>query len=889
MSQNVVLYGNITLSQISHFVVEICGKDALISLGSTTDAEVNDCYKEKGSFLKFRYTDRYSFFGRISSFFSASEKEFSIPLFDKTIIRSFDGDSYENIKISVPHHFYFHIILWHYLVSITSFRPFENTQNNLSKKILSGCLLSKPDSYIPDYISILSLLRYDTILEDYITKYPMNYEDLYKSASKFLEDEKDPFLHIKKSVQKCRKENSNPTWKVFYALVKSISETDTMYSSELIDLYFYNNFQNALQYISIQKSDWQELVDFCKSYNFQNVPLFCSRFVNEKSLENIKIYTNILDSIINDKTPTAITQFYNVQVKYGTELSHSLNFWATWFWARDFVFKYLNTGDLNQLKDAIDKYNDAYNIGKYFMGKDAQEFILDAIYVSVYYDMKKNYKQARTRLKNTTDFNSAIKTPLDDDSQIIYNFGLAFDLVLNNTNDAFNLYYHCQSNFWSRFTCTSELAKSIQKEDLLKEQDIKTNTTPEKESVIKSRKKLLNISNKRINSLLPTTHKVAYTPISTAIIQKYYDIVEKYLDKNIYPSLDLNIPNTNNCYPIHEIVTQYIHSNKNDQVRKLVYEILDRTDKKCLTTKTNRQKLSPLQEVMQTLDIELNKAFLMKIFGDNKIPDDFLISSDELSPLYSLLQIKYMWTKPTSFFDDKNNPNTNYENLFSPGISKEEKEKYEQKQKEQIKILLDSMKRKESTMDSELVKQRKEYIAQNLEKLVEMYIKQTNNVDAFILYSMRDPLVKNQGYTALLYACQMDDLTTCKLLVSAGANLRKVIGTIRALKLPNGGFLFMPNNFIHRAIHFLSWDCLEWFLKDNRSIAAEYMHRKEVNMTYLVFFILRIQDEIQQDSSKINEYQNILNRFIPLFLNAGASLQEDTVYGSAEKLLTNKI
>ena len=884
MPQKAAVYGNITLSQLSHFIIDICGKDALLSMGSITDAEVNDCYKEKGSFLKFRYTDSNSIFGRISNFFTVLEKEFSIPLFDITRKKSFDGYYFEKQLISMPQQFYFHI-LWHYLVAISGIRPFENTQNNLSKKILSGCLLIQPDSFIAEYINNLSLLQYDTILEDYIKKFPMTYEDLYNSASKFIEDKNDSFLHIKKSIQKCRKENSNPTWKVFYALIKSISETDTTYSSALIDLYFYKNFQNALQYIAIKKSDWQEIVNFCRSYNFQNVPLFGSRFVNEKALENIKIYTNILDPLIKEKTSEAITQFYNVQTSLRTELPHSLNFWSNWFCARDFVFKYLNTGDINQLETAIEWYLLAYNEGKYFMGKNAEVFIHEAISVSVYYDMKKNYVQARTRLQKTTDFNSETKTPLDKNSKAFYDFGLAFDLLLNDINDAYNLYYHCHSNFWNRFAATSEIAKSIKTEDLLKEQGIETDNTPESESVKKSRETLLNISDKKINTLLPTTHNVAYTPISTAIFQGYFDIVEKYLDKRIYPSLNLNIPNTNNCYPIQEIVSQFIQSNKKEKIRKLLYEILDRTDKKCLITNTNRQKLSPLQEVMQTLDIELNKAVLLKIFGNNKIPDDFMISPDVGSPLYSLLQIKYMWTKSDSYFDNKKITNINYANLFSPGLSIEEKQEYEQQQKKRIKLFLESMKRIERSIDPDLVRQRKETMSHSLEKLVELYVSQTNNVDAFISYSMRDPLFKNQGCTALLYACEMDDLTTCKLLVSAGANLRKEIGTIAALTLPDGSFLSMPNNFIHRAIFFRSWNCLEWFLKDNRSIATEYMHRKEVNMTYLVLFILRIQDEVQQDKSKINECQNILNRFIPLFLNAGANLQEESIFGSAEKLM----
>ena len=110
MAQNAVLYGNITLSQLSHFIVEICGKDALISMGCITDTEVNDCYKEKGSFLKFRYTDSNSFFGKISGFFTVLENEFSIPLFDITRKKSFDGYYFEKQMISMPQQFYFHIL-----------------------------------------------------------------------------------------------------------------------------------------------------------------------------------------------------------------------------------------------------------------------------------------------------------------------------------------------------------------------------------------------------------------------------------------------------------------------------------------------------------------------------------------------------------------------------------------------------------------------------------------------------------------------------------------------------------------------------------------------------------------------------------------------------------
>ena len=881
MAQKSVLFGNITLSQITHFMVEICGKDALVPMEFLTDAELNDCYKEKGSFLKFRYTDKNSIFEKISMFFCELEKELSIPLIDITRKSSFDGNHFEEKKISMTQEFYFHI-LWHYLVAIAGIRPFENTQNNLSKKILADCLLIQPEPFIADYINHLAILNYDTIIKDYIQKYSITFDALYNSASEYIKDEQDSFMYIKRAIQKSRKDNENPTWKIFYSLVRIISKTDPDFSTALVDLYFYKNFQKALQYISIKKADWLEIVDFCKSYNLQQVPPFIDCFVNMTSLEDVKHYAELLDPLVNEKSSEAITRFYNVQATLKIEIPHSIQFWYNWFCARDYVFKYLSSGDINQLDTAVRWYLTTYKDGKYFMGKNAEVFIQEAISVSVYYDMKKDYVQARKRLQKVSDSDSDTKTPLDKNSKIFYDFGIAFDLLLNTPNEAFDLYYHCYSNFWNRFAAESELAQTIQREDFLNEQGIETAKTTESETIRKSRETLLSISDKQINNMLPTTHNVAYTPISTAIFQGYFDIVEKYLDKNLYPSLDLNIPNTNNCYPIQEIVTQYLRSNKNEQILKLIYTILERTDKKCLFTKTNRQKKSPLQEVMQTLDIELNKAFLDKMFGDNKFPPDFLISADEQSPLYYLLQTKYMWTKPSAFFDETKLTNINYKNLFAPGLSESEKEKFNQQIK---KSFLSKIKEMEKNISPEIRKQKQELISNNFDKLIELYISKTDNVDAFIAYSMRDPIEKYQGCTALLYACEMDDLTTCKLLTTAGADLRKEIGMVVDIYLPNGAPLYMPNNYIHRAIYFHAWDCLEWFLKDNKSIAVEYMHCKDVNMTYLVLFILKMQDELQQGKYNIRECQSLMNRFIPLFLNAGASLQENTAYGSAESLL----
>lgn len=649
------------------------------------------------------------------------------------------------------------------------------------------------------------------------------------------------------------------------------------------------NFKNAVEWLSFKKSDLQKLELFCKNHqknDVENIIKDAAKFIAEnvdmQNLEGITEKASYFDNLLNKNCRENLRIFQSNTNELRNELPHSFFFWENWFCAKDYVYKYLDSGNLEHLENAVKWYGLAFENGKYFMGKSAEQFIHESIIVSVYLDMKKNPTKARTRLQKTSDNNTDTKTPLDKTTKNFYDFGLAFDLLLNDMNDAYNLYYHCFQNFWNCFSPESECAKIIKNKDLFKASNIETTDTPENEKVLKSRETLLKITDAKINNILPTTHNVAYTPISNAIIQGYFDIVELYLDKSKYPSLNLNIPNTNNCYPIHEIVSQYLRGNNQEKIKPLILQILEITDKKVLFTRTNRQKISPLQTVIQSLDLDLNKRFLDKMFSTEKIPDDFIISADEVSPIYFALMIKYFFNNPIEYVKKIGIGNINYKNLFEAGLSESEKEKSHDSD---ISCVMEFFKNLENEIPKEIRGNRKEEIKNKTDEIVDLYIERTSNVDGFISYSMRDP---NQGCTALLYACEWDDVETCKSLVFAGADLRQEIGKSPDFMLPNGNKLFLPNNFIHRAIYFKAWNCLEWYLKDNKNIAAEYMHKKEENMTWLVYFLLIQQFEVMQNPQKCLDTQNNINRFLPLFLEAGASLKEDTAFGSAERILNGK-
>ena len=164
-----------------------------------------------------------------------------------------------------------------------------------------------------------------------------------------------------------------------------------------------------------------------------------------------------------------------------------------------------------------------------------------------------------------------------------------------------------------------------------------------------------------------------------------------------------------------------------------------------------------------------------------------------------------------------------------------------------------------------------------INKIIKLLISKTENVDEFISWSMRDHIKNHQGCTNLLYACELDDTEICKKLINAGADITKTVGKAA---MPFSPEVVFPNNFLYRAIHFKSWNCLELALTEYKGKISTLLHCGEIQMTPLVYFLIYIQQCFD-----LSESIYLLQRFLPLFLSAGASIEEPTILGKGSDFL----
>ncbi len=174
-------------------------------------------------------------------------------------------------------------------------------------------------------------------------------------------------------------------------------------------------------------------------------------------------------------------------------------------------------------------------------------------------------------------------------------------------------------------------------------------------------------------------------------------------------------------------------------------------------------------------------------------------------------------------------------------------------------------------------------------------ISQMEKIIEFIVSSQKDPdsFKMNSGSgmtnTALYLAAETDDSKTASLLLSKGASPDKVLGKAETSFQKKDGTTVktsIPNTFIYRLINFKSWNTLKMYLTDFSEKAKPSMTEKtkQTDITPLVYFIMTLIYSAK-DEKEFAQNKKTADSFLQLFINAGASLEQNTAFGSAKELL----
>ncbi|MCR4822686.1 MAG: ankyrin repeat domain-containing protein [Treponema sp.] len=174
-----------------------------------------------------------------------------------------------------------------------------------------------------------------------------------------------------------------------------------------------------------------------------------------------------------------------------------------------------------------------------------------------------------------------------------------------------------------------------------------------------------------------------------------------------------------------------------------------------------------------------------------------------------------------------------------------------------------------------------------IEKIIELAVEKTDDMDAFV-----KQIEGKMGTNALHLAAENDDLFSCRKLLEKGADPLKVIGQASfGMKYTDGKALStsVPNSFVYRLISFKAWNTLKVYLTDFKNLLKSSMTEKNsrCNITPLVYLILTTLYSSKSEGEYAKN-KEIVDSFIPLFLDAGSSLDEKTAFGPAKELLGMK-
>lgn len=910
-TEKVDTHGYPSLGLITRFYRNCIGDEPLIHIETFLEENGDHPYKEKGSIIKawdrlceenygtYDYykpdsTDGLIFF--VESFFHYMNQNYKLSIPFISLINSTFYDLYGLLKIHTEQPF----------LTVPDLPTKEILRTSVFSTLIKWAYVLRKNyekwDYILDYY-LSEDLNYSTVLTGIKNDKNQTWEDIYSELDNRVDKEKikaDKEIAerfetiIKDAIQK----NKNPTWYNFWILFLWASDELNV---QLLEVYLLNNYKNALKKVfgfsDVElKQLKKDFIDYLSGADEEE--LFKNyKPVNDKlRYDIVETYMKLFEAreLYLNKEKDFFKKIKNAIIEASKqnniEIQYVFEFLEPWLLGYKAVAE-------RRFGDAEKYYKQAFE-NRYLAGDYILPFLKQAFVLELY----NNGKWVKSTQAAEPDTNNV--NPICKQAQIYWNYGYALDIFDKPATDTFLESFRIYQNFYNEFPPEMfEHPDNVRKllvQDLSTEMGVFFNDEDIPEQKLD---KLYNFicdyedGDKALNEKIkhPYTNKDMnnkenrlYTPFSLCVSfgtrkEEFLSLAEKWID---YKSLELGKRNFNNSTALLEAITQYNHlrfiaDSKNDNLikryRKLIFKIIDKSEVIDFT-ETKIHKIHVLQVAIDSFDFEIVKSIIEKGLDINKL----VIDADEVSPLYYAINRKEAIKLGFSNYMKKleDNPfNITWKNFDMPGLTIDGKAINREYRigKMQVNVDFEEQIKKytftqkfgdEKTFDDQLIQ---------LDKIIEYLVSKTENLDDYV-----KSFDNQQGTNSLFLAAEYNDIKVCELLLVNGADPNKNLGKAFMCTVPTEynsyEYVFSKNSFIYRLIFFHSWDMLTLFLTKYKDMAQKSMEQNEYGITPIIYFLYYTKS---LDNSK-----KLRKQFISKFVKAGADLNQGSILGSANQLIS---
>lgn len=533
--------------------------------------------------------------------------------------------------------------------------------------------------------------KYDTVFNELGEQFE-SLENFYRELDSYA----GKIEHFKTIILNHCKKGQNPaTWNDMKAILDFCKEKGKdLEMSHLIEAYITANVQNFIK-AEIPESDWKKIKSCFESIG-ENV---FNKFIAEKKKSGDTTYLKekclyltmtplgllhqmLLESMEDKSEPINLAlwnilkrHIYLQDEKRAEDLiSNTSGFYCNWLLAYIAVAK-------GEFEIAKIFYKAAFD-NIHFAGIWTEPFLKQAFALSVYWDA--NPDAVRNVIDPDPEKHS--KTPLPNDGKRFWEYGYAIGVFDKPAEDAFLEYVYRKENFSTEFpedmffpakgidfnkiklTITERIKEKIEEEY--------NRLSALKKGSINTRLIIFNGDGQRRSPL-----SAAMWLFSISSDERFLDLVERWFDL-FDQELDFNKISDLGETPLNAATMVYkdfcaknsdTKSPVKKRLKKIITHIFGKTKEDYLGIATKRKGIHPLQNIIDSCDIELIKEF---VEGGLDI-DSIRFPPDGLSPIHYIIDriVKLQDPKQAARAMLENPENTNWEYADVPGINAEDRKR----------------------------------------------------------------------------------------------------------------------------------------------------------------------------------------------------------------------